>query len=120
MARECLLFELSLEDEELRSVGDFGASWSYGLAVDPDAGRALAIINPPQDLWGIQELVAMDIETGETTTLSSSQIGRGPALQDIVNVSLVRETGTVFVPQYVLGLILAIDTVSGDRVIVAR
>ncbi len=115
-----LLFELSLENEELRAVGHFGASWCSGLAVDPDAGRALAITMPALVHSEYQQLVSMDIEAGELIILSSLQVGRGPDLQDITSVNLVRETGTVFVPQHVLGLILAIDTVNGDRVIVAR
>jgi hypothetical protein len=115
-----ILFELSLEDEELRAVGHFGASGCSGLAVDPDAGRALAITIPVSAHSGSQQLVSMDIEAGESTTLSSLQVGRGPALKDIMSMSLVPETGTVFVTQSDLRMILAIDSVSGDRVIVAR
>lgn len=117
------VFEFMLGSEELRSVGTLGWETISGLVMDADQDCVIAAIQEEDP-----RLVAMDIETGVTTTLSSAQVGRGPRVNNLGGhlheyaggMDFVAETRTVFVTQPDLNMILAIDSVSGDRVIVAR
>ncbi len=63
---------------------------------------------------------ALELATGDYRLVSGSYKGRGPQLQYIRNVFLDPERNLIMIHDLQLGALVAVDPVTGDRVVAAR
>ncbi len=108
---------LDFEDEEaaqLRVI--LSANWMRtprAIAIDAAQGRALVMDSI------LDALLAIDLDTGERTILSSDDVGLGPEFSEPVSVVVDTAGSRVLVLDENLAAVLAVDVASGNRTVLA-
>lgn len=101
--------------------GNRSTLYDYAVGTGPQIGGAFLSVNPPgTTIYSVfnGRVLSIDRATGDRTMLANTNVGRGPLVS--YGFAHAGPNGIVWLsgdPGYSIG---ALDTVTGDRVIVAK
>jgi hypothetical protein len=123
-------FEVLTERIELEFDSGLSGSMSTNLrkfALDVANNRALLTVQQTNTYTNddnvekeqLNALLSINLETGESSIVSNDDIGTGPKFQGIIGVVLDEANKRVFVSNFDLGTISAVDLETGNRTILS-
>lgn len=92
---------------------------SRGVAIDLVRNRLIAIVNygfdPGSEPEPISAIVAIDLDTGQSTILSSSSVGGGPEFVFPTSVDVDPVRNRAIIVEFVLDELFVVDLATGNR-----